>query len=102
MTQNPETAPLNSVEGTDLDALDRGTYTQLRTARNEARLELDRRSRLPQPACAGRCLHPLDSDPPRGLCCELLVWDLPQRHVLPAGSECRGLLKPATLSPVGD
>lgn len=41
MTQNPETAPLNSAEGTDLDALDRGTYTQLRTARNEARLELD-------------------------------------------------------------
>ena len=31
MTQNPETAPLNSAEGTDLDALDRGTYTQLRT-----------------------------------------------------------------------
>lgn len=41
MTQNPETAPLNPAEGTDLDALDRGTYTQLRTARNEARLELD-------------------------------------------------------------
>ena len=41
MTQNPETAPLNPAEGTDLDALDQGTYTRLRTARNEARLELD-------------------------------------------------------------
>ncbi|KJQ53401.1 PH domain-containing protein [Microbacterium sp. SA39] len=41
MTQNPETAPLNPAEGTDRDALDQGTYTQLRTARSEARLELD-------------------------------------------------------------
>lgn len=41
MTQNPETAPLNPAEGTDLGALDQGTYTRLRTARNEARLELD-------------------------------------------------------------
>ncbi|MBT2484593.1 MULTISPECIES: PH domain-containing protein [unclassified Microbacterium] len=41
MTQNPETAPLNPAEGTDRHALDQGTYTQLRTARNEARLELD-------------------------------------------------------------
>ncbi|KYJ98142.1 PH domain-containing protein [Microbacterium sp. p3-SID338] len=41
MTQNPETAPLNPAEGTDLGALDQGTYTGLRTARNEARLELD-------------------------------------------------------------
>jgi membrane protein YdbS with pleckstrin-like domain len=41
MTQNPETSPLNPAEGTDLAALDQGTYTQLRTARNEARLELD-------------------------------------------------------------
>ncbi len=28
-------------EGTDLAALDQGTYSELRTARNEARLELD-------------------------------------------------------------
>ncbi|MFJ4224040.1 PH domain-containing protein [Microbacterium sp. NPDC089695] len=46
MTQNPETepttpAPLNSAEVTDLGALDQGTYTQLRTVRSEARLELD-------------------------------------------------------------
>ncbi|MGJ0390982.1 PH domain-containing protein [Microbacterium sp. CGR1] len=46
MTQNPEIepgipAPLNSAEVTDLAALDQGTYTQLRTARSEARLELD-------------------------------------------------------------
>ncbi|MEZ7754045.1 PH domain-containing protein [Microbacterium paraoxydans] len=41
MTQNPETAPLNPAEGTDLGALDQGTYAGLRTARNEARLELD-------------------------------------------------------------
>ncbi|MFS0892646.1 PH domain-containing protein [Microbacterium sp. 179-I 3D3 NHS] len=41
MTQNPETAPLNPAEGTDLDALDQGTYTRLRTTRNPARLELD-------------------------------------------------------------
>ncbi|MPT14711.1 MULTISPECIES: PH domain-containing protein [Microbacterium] len=41
MTQNPETAPLNPAEGTDLGALDQGTYTGLRAARNEARLELD-------------------------------------------------------------
>ncbi|WEK62028.1 MAG: PH domain-containing protein [Candidatus Microbacterium colombiense] len=41
MTQNPETSPLNPAEGTDLPALDQGTYTQLKTARNEARLELD-------------------------------------------------------------
>lgn len=46
MTQNPEIepgipAPLNSAEVTDLSALDQGTYGQLRTARNEARLELD-------------------------------------------------------------
>lgn len=41
MTQNPETAPLNPAEGTDLGALDDGTYTRLRTARNEGRLELD-------------------------------------------------------------
>lgn len=46
MTQNPEIepgipAPLNSAEVTDLAALDQGTYSQLRTARNEARLELD-------------------------------------------------------------
>ena len=41
MTQNPETAPLNPAEGTDLGALDVGTYSELRTARNEARLELD-------------------------------------------------------------
>ncbi|MFJ4173099.1 PH domain-containing protein [Microbacterium sp. NPDC089696] len=46
MTQNPETepttpAPLSSAEVTDLGALDQGTYTQLRTARSEARLELD-------------------------------------------------------------
>jgi len=46
MTQNPEIepgtpAPLNSAEVTDLAALDEGTYSRLRTARNEARLELD-------------------------------------------------------------
>lgn len=41
MTQNPETSPLNPAEGTDLPALDDGTYTQLRTARAEGRLELD-------------------------------------------------------------
>ena len=46
MTQNPEIepgipAPLNSAEVTDLAALDQGTYSQLRTARREARLELD-------------------------------------------------------------
>jgi len=46
MTQNPQIepgtpAPLNSAEVTDLGALDRGTYSQLRTARSEARLELD-------------------------------------------------------------
>ncbi|KQQ65109.1 PH domain-containing protein [Microbacterium sp. Leaf320] len=46
MTQNPEIepgipAPLNSAEVTDLAALDQGTYSQLRTARSEARLELD-------------------------------------------------------------
>ena len=46
MTQNPQTepetpAPLNSAEVTDLGALDQGTYSELRTARNPARLELD-------------------------------------------------------------
>lgn len=41
MTQNPETSPLNPAEGTDLGALDDGTYTQLRTSRREGRLELD-------------------------------------------------------------
>lgn len=46
MTQNPEIepgipAPLNSAEVTDLGALDQGTYSSLRTARSEARLELD-------------------------------------------------------------
>lgn len=41
MTQNPETTPLNPTEGTDRAALDQGTYGQLRTARNENRLELD-------------------------------------------------------------
>ncbi len=46
MTQNPEIepgapAPLNSAEVTDLAALDDGTYTGLRTARSDARLELD-------------------------------------------------------------
>lgn len=41
MTQNPEIEPLNPAEGTELGALDQGTYTQLRTARSEARLELD-------------------------------------------------------------
>ena len=46
MTQNPEIepgipAPLNSAEVTDRAALDQGTYPQLRTARSEARLELD-------------------------------------------------------------
>ncbi len=46
MTQNPPTepgtpAPLNSAEVTDLAALDQGTYTALRTARSDARLELD-------------------------------------------------------------
>ena len=46
MTQNPEIepgipAPLNSAEVTDLASLDQGTYSQLRTARSEARLELD-------------------------------------------------------------
>lgn len=46
MTQNPQIepetpAPLSSAEVTDLGALDQGTYSQLRTARNSARLELD-------------------------------------------------------------
>ena len=41
MTQNPENPPLNPAEGTDLAALDQGTYTALRTARSEGRLELD-------------------------------------------------------------
>jgi membrane protein YdbS with pleckstrin-like domain len=41
MTQNPENPPLNPAEGTDFAALDQGTYTSVRTARNEARLELD-------------------------------------------------------------
>ncbi|KQR39467.1 PH domain-containing protein [Microbacterium sp. Leaf159] len=46
MTQNPEIepgipAPLNSAEVTDLESLDQGTYSELRTARSEARLELD-------------------------------------------------------------
>lgn len=41
MTQSPETAPLNPAEGIDLAPLDQGTYASLRTARNEARLELD-------------------------------------------------------------
>ena len=46
MTQNPEIepgtpAPLNSAEVTDVAALDQGTFTQLRTARSDARLELD-------------------------------------------------------------
>lgn len=46
MTQNPPTepgtpAPLNAAEVTDLAALDQGTYTALRTARSDARLELD-------------------------------------------------------------
>ncbi|MBW8762690.1 MAG: PH domain-containing protein [Microbacterium sp.] len=46
MTQNPESpmpipAPLNSAAVTDASALDQGTYSQLRTARNESRLELD-------------------------------------------------------------
>lgn len=41
MTQNPENSPLNPAEGIDLAALDQGTYTQLRTARSESRLELD-------------------------------------------------------------
>lgn len=46
MTQNPEIepgapAPLNSAEVTDLAALDDGTYTGLRTARSDARLELN-------------------------------------------------------------
>ncbi|WP_447911980.1 PH domain-containing protein [Microbacterium phyllosphaerae] len=46
MTQNPEIepgipAPLNSAEVTDLASLDQGTYSELRTARSEARLELD-------------------------------------------------------------
>ncbi|MFK3835840.1 PH domain-containing protein [Microbacterium sp. NPDC087868] len=41
MTQSPENAPLNPAEGTDLAALDQGVYTSLRTARSEARLELD-------------------------------------------------------------
>lgn len=46
MTQNPQIepgapVPLNSAEVTDLGALDQGTYSQLRTARSEGRLELD-------------------------------------------------------------
>lgn len=46
MTQNPEIvpgtpAPLNSAEVTDAAALDQGTYTGIRTARSESRLELD-------------------------------------------------------------
>jgi membrane protein YdbS with pleckstrin-like domain len=46
MTQNPEIdpvnpAPLNSAEVTDSAALDQGTYTQVRSPRNESRLELD-------------------------------------------------------------
>ncbi|OAN43272.1 PH domain-containing protein [Microbacterium sp. H83] len=46
MTQNPEIepgtpAPLNSAEVTDLDALDQGTYSRVRTVRSESRLELD-------------------------------------------------------------
>ncbi|WP_045257593.1 PH domain-containing protein [Microbacterium hydrocarbonoxydans] len=46
MTQNPESpmpspAPLSSAAVTDAGALDQGTYTQLRTARSDARLELD-------------------------------------------------------------
>jgi membrane protein YdbS with pleckstrin-like domain len=46
MTQNPQTepetpGPLDSAEVTDLGALDRGTYSRLRTARSSARLELD-------------------------------------------------------------
>lgn len=41
MTQHPETAPPKPAEGTDLAALDQGTYAKLRTPRNEARLELD-------------------------------------------------------------
>ncbi|MFS0853013.1 PH domain-containing protein [Microbacterium sp. 179-I 3D4 NHS] len=41
MTQSSENAPLNPAEGTDLAALDQGVYTQLRTARHDARLELD-------------------------------------------------------------
>lgn len=41
MTQSPENAPLNPAEGADLAALDQATYSSLRTARSEARLELD-------------------------------------------------------------
>ncbi|WP_309103859.1 PH domain-containing protein [Microbacterium sp.] len=41
MTQSPMTPPLEPTEGPDRTALDQGTYTQLRTARNDARLELD-------------------------------------------------------------
>lgn len=41
MTQTPETSPLNPGEGTDLDALDQGTYTALREPRHEGRLALD-------------------------------------------------------------
>lgn len=46
MIQNPETDPLSqahpsSASGTDGGALDHGTYSQLRTVRSEARLELD-------------------------------------------------------------
>ncbi|HWS51134.1 MAG TPA: PH domain-containing protein [Microbacterium sp.] len=41
MTQSPMTPPLEPTEGPDRAALDQGTYTQLRTARNDARLELD-------------------------------------------------------------
>ena len=41
MTQNPENPPLNPAEGTDFATLDQGTYTSLRKARSEARLELD-------------------------------------------------------------
>ncbi|MBO0982126.1 PH domain-containing protein [Microbacterium sp. SD291] len=46
MTQNPEIDPLNqahptSAEGAERTALDQGTYSQLRTVRSDARLELD-------------------------------------------------------------
>jgi len=45
MTQNESPslnpAPLSSAAVTDATALDQGTYTQLRTARSESRLELD-------------------------------------------------------------
>lgn len=46
MTQNPENQPatpepLNLATATDRAVLDQGTYTQIRTARSAARLELD-------------------------------------------------------------